>query len=184
MATTRYVIAALLAASSIPAGASIAVIGASSARLCFEAAQALSRPTLRDFIRCDEAVDEPGISRHDLVASYVNRGILRLRRDRLAEAIADFDTALSLDPVQPEASLNKAAALIRQDNARDALPLFTIALEHRTNRPALAHFGRAIAHETLGNAAAAYRDYQMASRLEPDWAEPRTELLRFRVVSR
>lgn len=184
MVTNRCLIAAVLAATSIPASASIAVIGASSARLCYEAADAAILPTRRDFQRCTEALDEFGITRHDIVATYVNRGILRLRRNLVAEAIADFDMALSLDPDQPEASLNKGAALIRQDNARDALPLFTAALEHRTNRPALAYMGRAIAYETLGDARAAYRDYRMANRIEPNWAAPRTELQRFRVVSR
>ena len=62
--------------------------------------------------------------------------------------------------------------------------MFTVALERNTNRPAIAHFGRAIANETLGNLAAAYRDYRMASELDPDWADPRTELPRFRVVPR
>ena len=184
MVTNRCLIAALLAATSIPAGASIAVIGASSARLCYEAADSASLPTRRDFQRCTEALDEVGITRHDLVATYVNRGILRLRRNLVAEAIADFDQALALDPEQPEASLNKGSALMRQDNATAALPLFTAALDHRTNRPALAYMGRAIAYETLGDARAAYRDYRMANRLEPNWPAPRTELQRFRVVTR
>lgn len=184
MATARYLIAALLAASSIPAMAGIAVIGASSARLCYESAQSSARPTPRDIDRCDAAFDEAGISHHDLVATYVNRGILKLRRGQVTASIADFDTALSLDPNQPEAYLNKGAALIQQDDARGALPLFAAALEHHTDRPALAHFGRAIANETLGNVAAAYRDYRMASELDPDWAEPRLELQRFRVAPR
>src|SRR6185503_15530507 len=67
MVTNRCLVAAVLAVTSIPAGASIAVIGASSARLCYEAADAASLPTRRDFQRCTEALDEVGITRHDLV---------------------------------------------------------------------------------------------------------------------
>jgi tetratricopeptide (TPR) repeat protein len=184
MATTRYLIAAFVAASSLPAIAGVAVVGASSARMCFQAADASSRPTQRDLATCNEAIDEPGISDHDLVASYVNRGIVRLRRDLVELSLRDFDTALQMDPNQPEASLNKGAALMRQDHVREALPLFTVALEHHTNRPAMAHFGRAIAYEALGDVQSAYRDYQLASELEPDWAQPRTELQRFRVRTR
>ncbi len=99
-------------------------------------------------------------------------------------AIADFDRAIALDPDQPEAYLNKGAALMRRENSADAIGLFTIALERNTTRPALAHYGRAIANETLGNLNAAYRDYQAASRLDPEWNEPRAELTRFRVVTR
>ena len=184
MATGKYLLAALLAASAVPAVGAVTVIGNSSARMCFEAADSPIMPTFRDLGYCDNAFAEGALSRHDTVATHVNRGILRLRRNLVAEAIADFDMALALDPDQPEASLNKGAALMRQDNATAALPLFTAALDHRTNRPALAYMGRAIAYETLGDARAAYRDYRMANRLEPNWPAPRTELQRFRVVSR
>jgi Tfp pilus assembly protein PilF len=185
MASTRILIAAaLLAGAAAPAHAGIAVIGANSARLCYQLAESMRHPGTRDIARCDAALEEGGISHHDIVATYVNRGILKLRRGQLAPAIADFDTALALDPNQPEAYLNKGAALLQQNDMRGALPLFAAALEHNTNRPALAHFGRAIANETLGNAAAAYRDYRAASALEPDWAEPRQELQRFRLVPR
>jgi len=184
MALSRYLIAALAAASPVPALAGVAVIGSSSARLCFEAADATARPNPRDLIRCDEALVEPGISHHDYVATWVNRGIVRLRRGLVEESIADFDRAMAIDPNQAEAYLNKGAALIARNDMEGALPLFTVALERRTNRPAIAHFGRAIANETLGNVAAAYHDYRRASELDPDWADPRTELRRFRLVGR
>ncbi|HKR24676.1 MAG TPA: tetratricopeptide repeat protein [Allosphingosinicella sp.] len=182
MARCRYLLAALLAATSFPAFAGVIVLGSSSARLCYEAADAPVRPTPRDLALCDEALGEPGISHHDYVATFVNRGILRLRRGLVEESIGDFDRAMALDPNQPEAYLNKGAALIARNDMQGALPLFTVALERRTNRPAIAHFGRAIANETLGNVVAAYRDYRRASELDPDWADPRTELRRFRVT--
>jgi len=184
MAAARYLLAALAAASAVPAGAGVTVIGAHSARLCFELAELRRPPAPRDIARCDAALEEGGISHRDIVATYVNRGILKLRSGRVPAAIADFDTALRLDPSQPEAYLNKGAALLRQNDMRGAVPLFAAALEHGTHRPAIAHFGRAIANETLGNVAEAYRDYRLASELDPDWAEPRDELQRFRVAPR
>lgn len=182
MANIRYLIAALAAASSIPAMASVVVVGSNAARVCYQAADAAARPSRLDLARCDEALLDPSISRHDVVATYVNRGILKLRRGLVPESIVDFDRAMALDPNQPEAYLNKGAALVAQNDMNGALPLFTVALERNTIRPAIAHYGRAIANETLGNLAAAYRDYQLASQLDPDWADPRTELARFRVT--
>ncbi|MGZ8311544.1 MAG: tetratricopeptide repeat protein [Allosphingosinicella sp.] len=182
MARSLYVIAAVLAASSVPAFGAVTVIGNSSARMCYEAADSPMQPSQRDLLKCDEAFEE-ALSNHDMVATHVNRGILRLRRNQIATAIADFDTAIRLDPMQPEAYLNKGAALIRLNNPADALGLFTVALEHNTARPAVAHFGRAVANEELGNVRDAYNDYVRASELDPDWSEPRTELRRFRVVS-
>ena len=123
------------------------------------------------------------MSAHDTVATHVNRGILRLRRNQIDAAIADFDQAIRLDPRQPEAYLNKGAALIRLNNPTEALRLFTVAIEYHTRRPEIAHFGRAIANESLGNVRAAYDDYRRASELDPDWSDPQTELRRFRVVT-
>ena len=183
MAMGRYLCAALLAAVSVPALGAVTVIGNSSARMCYEAADSPSLPNVRDMRYCDEALAGGAISDHDTIATYVNRGILRLRRSQIDQAIADFDRAIALDPQQPEAYLNKGAALIRINNPTEALQLFTAALEYHTRRPEVAHYGRAIANETLGNVRAAYNDYRMASELDPDWSEPQTELRRFRVVN-
>lgn len=183
MARSSYVLAATLAALSVPAIGAVTVVGNSSARMCFEAADSPMHPANRDLQHCDLALAEEALSRHDTVATHVNRGILRLRRGQVEAAIADFDRAIEMDPNQPESYLNKGAALIRQNEAAEALQLFTIALERNTRRPAIAHFGRAIANEELGNVRAAYQDYRRASELDPDWDDPRTELRRFRVVA-
>ena len=182
MARFRYLAAAALAAFAIPAGASVIVVGNSSARLCYEAADSPLMPTVADIRTCDAAFSEEALSHRDRVATFVNRGILRLRRGHVEEAISDFDTAIGLDPRQPEAYLNKGAALIRAENPAEALGLFTVALERNTQRPEIAHFGRAIANEELGNVRAAYNDYRRASELDPNWQDPRTELARFRIV--
>ena len=175
-------IAACVAAA--PASASVVVLGNSNARLCFEAADSPSMPGMRDVRRCDDALLLEALSNYEEVATHVNRGILRLRRGLIEEAITDFDRAIALDPNQPESYLNKGAALLRRNNAAEAMSLFTIALERNTTRPAIAHYGRAIANENLGNLNAAYRDYTAASRIAPNWSEPRMELTRFRVISR
>lgn len=182
MTKKKLVLAALVAACAAPASASIYVIGNGDARLCYEAADSPSFPTVRDVRRCDEALLNGTLTNQEIVATHVNRGILRLRRGGVEEAVSDFDRAIAIDPNQPEAYLNKGAALIRRQNPAEALNLFTVALSHNTSRPALAHYGRGVANEALGNLSAAYRDYRRASEIEPDWGEPRAELARFRVV--
>ena len=182
MARSVYVLAAILAVSSVPAIGAITVVGSSSARLCYEAADSPLMPSMQDIRRCDQAFTDDALSQHDMVATHVNRGILRLRRGAVADAIADFDEAIDMDPRQAEAYLNKGAALIRSNNPAEALQLFSVALERNTARPAIAHYGRAIANEELGNVREAYMDYRRASELDPDWADPQTELRRFRVV--
>jgi tetratricopeptide (TPR) repeat protein len=182
MANLRLLIAAALAAGAAPAAAGIMVVGSSDARLCYEAADSPLNPSGTDIRRCDNALLNDTLSQYEIVATHVNRGILRLRRGTVDEAVADFDRAIALDPNQPEAYLNKGAALIQRQNPSEALRLFTVALDRHTSRPAIAHYGRAIANEQLGNVREAYNDYRAASELAPDWADPRTELTRFRVM--
>lgn len=184
MPVRTIALATLLAACAAPAAASVVVLGTSDARMCFEAADSPLLPQVRDMRHCDDALGEGNLSNYEIVATHVNRGILRLRRGMIDQAIADFDAAMTLDPTQPEAYLNKGAALIQRQNPSEAAQLFTVALEHNTQRPAVAHYGRAVANEELGNVREAYRDYQIAAELAPGWSAPRNDLQRFRVVQR
>lgn len=180
----KFLLAGTVAAIAIPASAAVTVIGNSSARTCYLAAKAdaFSAGGLRE---CDTALGEEALSHYDTVATYVNRGILRMRGGNLDKAIADFDAAIATDPNQPEAYLNKGAALLRRDSGWDAaVHLFTAALEKRTQMPAVAYLGRGMAHEQAGNLKAAYRDYQQASAADPDWEQPALELARFTIKRR
>jgi tetratricopeptide (TPR) repeat protein len=87
-----------------------------------------------------------------------------------------------LDPDEPETYLNRGSALIRREDAANAIAMFDQAIQRNTRRPELAYYGRALANELSGNVRAAYRDYRRASELAPRWSEPRIELRRFRVT--
>ncbi|MFN3945495.1 MAG: tetratricopeptide repeat protein [Allosphingosinicella sp.] len=173
--------AVALAAFAVPATAAVMAVGTTSARLCYEAARSPLTPTPGDLRRCDMALTQEALVGYEVVATYVNRGILKVRRGNVESGILDFDMALARDPNQAEAYLNKGVALMRRENVGDALPLFTVALEKNTQRPALAHYARGVAHEALGNVREAFADYQRASQIEPEWQEPRIELSRFQV---
>ena len=184
MAKRTIIICALIGVCAAPAGASVMTIGSTNARLCYESADSLLLPREVDVRRCNDALALDNLTSNDIVATHVNRGILRLRQGHVDTAIADFDEAMRLDPNQPEAYLNKGSALIRQHSPGDALPLFTAALDRNTRRPEVAHYGRAVAYEALGNLRDAYQDYRQASALAPHWSAPRDDLQRFRVVQR
>jgi tetratricopeptide (TPR) repeat protein len=185
MTLRKMAIAIALAATAVSAGAAVTVLGSSSARLCFEAADARSIPGPQSLAWCNQALGAENLSSYDMVATYVNRGILHLRMHNMAPAIADFDEALRRDPNQADAYLNKGIAILRtSDSWSSAVPLFDTALAKRTHRPALAYYGRAVANEMGGRVKEAYLDYREASRLEPGWRDPQTELARFTVRPR
>ncbi len=178
----KFLISAIAVLAATPSAAAVTVLGSSSARLCFEAADSQGLPTGDSLDHCDAALREEALGTYETVATYVNRGILKLRRGDVTAAVADFDEAIARDPNQPEAYLNKGSALMRNPaTVRAALPLFSAALEHKTSRPAIAYYGRALAHEELGNIRAAYFDFKRAAAADPKWREPVAELARFTV---
>lgn len=176
--STMTAVAVTIAATS--SQASVLTIGGGYAASCYQSAK-LQDTRSRAIEDCDRALSEEALTRDDRVATFVNRGILHLRRQNLKNSTADFDSALRLNPRQPEAWLNKAVQQVRFGKGADAMPLVAKALEYQTSKPALAYFVRAMAHEDSGNIAAAYRDLQRARELDPDWREPVIELRRFRV---
>lgn len=180
----RHLLFAAVAASTfaLPASADVLVLGSSNARICYLASEATGPADMQTMQRCDDAIIE---ERHDLkhlVATHVNRGILRLRRGDVEGALSDFDAATRLSPDEPEAYLNRASIFLRLSRTGDAISQFDAALAKNTRRPALAYYGRGVAHEVTGNLRAAYRDYSRAAELAPEWADPRNDLSRFRVV--
>jgi len=168
-----------LAASS--ANAAISVFGNTIARTCYESAlNERSRPS--DIRICTEAIDDSRISGRDRVASYVNRGILHVQNGDFERAIADYDEAIELDSSEPEAYLNKALALLHQrEGMAEIVDLLTAAIENGTQEPALAYYGRGVAHEMNGDVSAAYYDIRRAADIDPDWEIPARDLDRFRV---
>ena len=181
MGISRYLFAAALMAAAVPAGAAVTVLGSSAARLCFEAADSRASSALEGVGRCNEAL-QGNLSDYDLVATFVNRGILKLRLGEIDASISDFDSALRHNPDEAEAYLNKGMATLRQpDGWQQAASLFGTAISKRTRRPALAYFGRAVANELGGNIRDAYFDYRQASLLDPKWRDPQVELTRFTV---
>ena len=175
-----FAAAAMLVAS--PAIGAVTVLGNSSARLCYEAAESRSNPHIAALRTCDQAMRDEALSDYDRVATLVNRGILKARLGKVDDAIVDYDAALNRDPNEAEAYLNKGFALLHvPDAARQAMPMFDSALEKKTRRPELAYYGRAVANELSGEVRAAYEDYRQASLLDPKWKDPKADLARFRV---
>ncbi len=158
------------------AQAAVHVTGNSSARLCYAAAAAQAM-SLNDLRPCNLALEREALSAEDRVATLVNRGIIHFHRGSYNRAISDFDSALALDENQPEALLNKAITLMRRDESGEqALPFFNRALELGTQRPAIAYYGRGLAHHLNGDLTSAYIDIRRASELDPEWEAPREEL--------
>ncbi len=162
-----------------PTGA-VVTIGSGSASSCYQAAVSHDISN-RAMDECNAALDREVLSQNNEVASYVNRGILHLMRTDYRSAEADFSRATTIQPKQAEAWLNMAIAHYQQGRIESAAELFGRSIELRTQRPAIAYFGRALAKEDRGDLKGAYADLRRAKELSPAWDAPVNELKRFRV---
>jgi tetratricopeptide (TPR) repeat protein len=93
------------------------------------------------------------------VGALVNRGNTLLRFDRPVDAMASYDAALATTPGHPQILTNRGHALRRLDRPIEALADFTAALVAAPEFPE-AHFEAAMAHLTLGDFEAGWKEYE------------------------
>jgi tetratricopeptide (TPR) repeat protein len=174
--------AALAWASSADAGA-VTVIGGGMARECSQAALN-GESEARYEALCTQALESELMSLRDRAGTYVNRGILKLRRKEFASAQYDFNRAIETKPDLGEAYVNRGAAAVGSKRYADGLADLNKALELGVEEPEKAYYNRALAFEGLDDLKAAYFDYKKAVELKPDWDMPQKELARFTVERR
>lgn len=158
----------------------IVVYGRGPAQDCYVAATA-DRHSRSAISVCSLALNHDFLTREDRTATLVNRGVLFMRRGLDARALLDFDDAAALDPASSEAQVMRGIALVQLNRYPEAIDTLTRAIAMSPDRPERAYFYRGAAYEEVGNAHAAYADYQRAATLAPGWRSPTTELARFQV---
>jgi len=129
--------------------------------------------------QCTRAIDNERLVRADLVAAYINRGVLHLRRSEGQLALADFDAVIAIDPRVAEAHLNRGAALVMIGRPGPAVASITEALSLGVSEPYKAYYNRGAAREALGDVRGAYEDYSAALQIRPNWDPAEAELERF-----
>jgi tetratricopeptide (TPR) repeat protein len=162
------------------AGAFVSVIGGGLAHACSEAAMNGAADVQSERL-CTEALENEIMDLRDRAGTYVNRGILKLRRMQYDSANFDFNRAVQLKPDLGEAYVNRGAAQVGQRRYQEGLDDLNKAIELGVDEPEKAYYNRAIAYEGLNDLKAAYFDYQKAVELKPEWEPPRRELARFKV---
>ena len=167
---------------AMPASAAMTVVGSGYAHSCYVSAES-RRATSSDINFCTTALTEDALTDRDRAATYVNRGILMMRKKDYDKAIADYEAAIKTRPEMAEAWVNKGIALVyKTGRDEEAISALTKGIELKTSRPEVAYYSRGLAYELTGDAKNAYYDYKQASELRPDWEEPARQMLRFQVI--
>jgi tetratricopeptide (TPR) repeat protein len=172
-----------VAAMGTQARASVTVIGGGLAESCSKAAQA-GKPDQQAEATCTESLEKDMLNSRDRAGTYVNRGVLRMRRLNWAGAVQDFNEAMRLRPDMGEAYVNRGAVSIGEHHYAESLPDLNKGLALGVEEPAKVYYNRALAYEGLDDEKSAYFDYQKALELNPGWDAPKTELARFHVERR
>ena len=162
------------------AGAAVTVIGGGLAEACANAA--LTGKSERKFeVLCTQALDAEALNSRDRAGTYINRGIMKLRRTEFDAAILDFNQAVRTKPDLGESYVNRGAAAIGQHRYAEGMTDLNKGIALGVEEPAKAYYNRALAYEGLEDAKSAYFDYQKAVELSPEWNAPKEQLVRFKV---
>lgn len=181
-----FSIAAGLALAIAPLAASHSTslsVGKPKMNSCYESAE-MGRHDGRALMECDLALRHEMLTMDERSATLVNRGILWILANNIGRAKQDFDAALIIDPMQPEAWLGRGIVEWRAGNSQAVFEPLDRAIQLRPRRLAVAYYVRGLANEVQGDLKAAYADLQMARALDPKWREPAMQLQRYRVVRR
>ena len=115
MLKTSHLIAfaagAVLAAAAGGAQAAVTVLGGGMAQACSKAALGGESDSKSEDM-CTLALDTELLSLRDRAGTYVNRGVLKLRRREFNAAQFDFNRAVQTKPDLGEAYVNRGAASV------------------------------------------------------------------------
>ena len=105
-------------------------------------------------------------------AGPFNRGNDLFDAGRFDEALAAYDTAITLNPDDADAHYNRGVTLFDLGRLDEALHAFDTAITHNPEH-ANAHIGRGVTLERLGRLDEALHAYNTAITLNPELAEAR-----------
>jgi tetratricopeptide (TPR) repeat protein len=114
-------------------------------------------------------IDNPEVSHDILTNALINRGSAYANQDMRAEAIADMNKVVELNPDMTGAYYNRARVLAMLNKHADAVADLTTAIE--LSRPGLAqadyYKNRGISYDAMSRFDAARADFAKAKELNP-----------------
>lgn len=132
---------------------------------------------------CSRALTEDVLNANGRAATYINRGIARMRQSKAEEALEDFGRAKAINPDMPDLYINEGAVLVHLGRYDDALTALQKAVETGTDNLHIAYLNLGLAREGLGDVEGAYFDIARARELAPDWKVAEYELARFKLTT-
>ena len=174
---------AVLLASGAQAAPQIqqVIYNVSAATKCSEAAAGFGE--LKDGLAaCDVALSDPHMIR--VAELMVDRGVIQTRLGDDRAALSDYNGAIALNPDLGDAYVSRAGVLVAMKRYDEARADIAQGLALNAGNLHAAYYSRAVIEEESGDVKAAYRDYNQALAIKPDFAPASRELSRFKRVTR
>ena len=140
----------------------------------------LQHGSFADIQSCDRAIEYGKLALKDLVATYVNRGIIYASLNRLDKAAEDYQTAIKLSSDTPESYLNRGNLWFIANHMQEAIDDYNKAMELELRQTHVVFLNRGMAFESLGQWSNAENDYLSALDISPDWTMAQEKLERVR----
>jgi len=131
---------------------------------------------------CTTALSDPAMTHR--AALLLDRGVIQARIGNNEAALQDYNGAIALDAQMGDAYVSRAGVLIALKRYDEARADIAQGMALGASNLHAAYYSRAVIEEESGDVKAAYRDYQTALAIKPDFAPASRELSRFKLVQR
>lgn len=171
----------LFALAAVHAQSMFIIGGDSFAHECFTAsnlAVQLNSASEADINKCNRAIKHSALKKRDLIATYVNRGILFAAMEEYQLAGKDYQSAINLEPGTGEVFLNLGNLYFIDQKFISAINQYDKAISLELGKVHIAYYNRGMAWENLGDKDKAESDYRQAIDLLPEWTTPQKRLKR------
>jgi len=165
-----------------PAHALVTVVGAGMAHDCFIAAKAGTDPRGGIAI-CNMALAEEMMSTRARAGTYVNRAVMKDALGQIDDAMADYNSGLSLDPGLGDGYVDRGAALIKLKRYDEAVADINKGIGLGQSYEHVGYYNRGVAEFFLGRITQSYYDFKKANEIAPEFIPAREQLKNF-VVTR
>ena len=167
--------------SPVLAQAMTVIGGNQKAENCYRQAQfadeLITRFSLED---CHYALNYVSLKRRDRAATLTNRGIVYLALGQPAEALADFEAAMAIDPDKGEIYVNRGNAWFMSGEVNRAIEDYQAAADLGIEQQHIVFLNLGIAYERQGAYGEAEAAYEEALALSPQWSVASDNLMNLR----
>ncbi|MFT5573533.1 MAG: tetratricopeptide (TPR) repeat protein [Cryomorphaceae bacterium] len=172
----------LLLFSQLTAAQNVTMFGGSSlAKDCYRFSQTAamtSTASTTDIEVCTKAIFDGGLNKKDLVATYVNRGIIHMAMEHYQAAARDYNKALGMSDDVGEAYVNRGNLWFVASRFKEAIADYDKSIEFGVEKTHVAFLNRGMAYEQMGKLEEAKSDYQVALEALEDWPAAQKRLQR------